>query len=216
MKRLGLLVILLAALGYGSSSAPAMMAPTGFNVEGRFFASGAFSSDGCGLLNATGPGPADGIEFTDRLDFQRSVSLPPDEDPHDEDPHDEDDNEAEALYRSLKTRLARAVPADLKELEHDLIAAADRFTLDYRFPYEHSKLAVTGRIEHHASFKLLFDAAERAIKTEDSNLMLHELHIDGAEGGPLHKLARGHAEWGVLEEALEHRDPRGLLGEHGH
>lgn len=66
MKRLGLLVILLAAMGCGSSSAPAMMAPSEFNIEGVFDGDIAINTDGCGLASATGPGPVEGIEFTDQ------------------------------------------------------------------------------------------------------------------------------------------------------
>lgn len=68
MKKLGLMAIgILVLVGAcKSSSAPAVIAPVDFNIEGRFFADGAFNMDGCGLLGATGPGPVEGIEFTDQ------------------------------------------------------------------------------------------------------------------------------------------------------
>jgi hypothetical protein len=121
--------------------------------------------------------------------------------------------EAEAAKKADQPRpngmddLSQEVSTDKPEARNPL---AEAFTLaestypnDYRFPYEHAKLTVTGSSHHHA-FGLLFIAGERAIDAGKADQLLADL--DKQKDAAFSRCSKGHAEWDVLQKALKAKD----------
>jgi hypothetical protein len=159
-----------------------------------------FSEEGVGDGGTHTPEPEPHTETT---------TTPPEHgDGHDEPAVTQSARRADAVLDGLRSRIASG--HNLREIEHDLNQAALDFSTDYRFRYEHAKLVVFGRAEHHEAFRLLFNAGERAIRAGDQEEMLRRLQNDGGEGGPLHRLSRGHEEWDTLLDALQDRDEERL------
>ena len=117
-------------------------------------------------------------------------------------------------YAHLATEARHAAGADLLAVDRRLEAAEREFPSDYRFTYERATLSVYGRADHHEAFFHLRRAAEKAIGTGKSREMLHRLRRDGSSHQRLAKLAVGHEEWSVLNDALEHGDAARLWHEH--
>ena len=101
-----------------------------------------------------------------------------------------------------------ASAADRSNISRDFARAEKEYPTDYRFPYEHAKLAVAApqTKSFDAAFKALFAAAERAIKAGKAQEMLQGLHADKA--GDFQKLAHGHPEWSQLVQALRNKDTK--------
>jgi hypothetical protein len=120
-------------------------------------------------------------------------------------PRPEDD----ALLKLREQRIT-ASPVDRRNILQDFAKAEKRYPNDYRFPYEHAKLAVAGpQIKSFdAAFKALFVAAERAIKAGKAPEMLQGLQAD--KTGDFEKLSHGHSEWGQLVQALKNKDKKFL------
>lgn len=113
---------------------------------------------------------------------------------------------AAKLHEILLAEARAASGPELLVVDRRIAAAEQEFPSDYRFTYQRAQLAVYGRAEHPEAFHHLKRAADKAIRTERAEEMLERLEADGAPGGPLRKLAVGHREWGVIQEALEHRE----------
>ncbi len=125
-----------------------------------------------------------------------------------------DSSRSEALYRQLREKARKTSRETVVDVDELLRAAESEFPLEFRFSYERAKLVVFGRHEHHEAFGRLRRAAEKAIATGRSRLMLEMLRSDGAQRGPFRKLARGHSEWHQIHAALEHGDREALGREH--
>jgi hypothetical protein len=110
----------------------------------------------------------------------------------------------------LRQKRLNASAAERVNLSRDLAKAEKQYPSDYRFPYEHAKLAATApQIKSFdAAFKALFTAAERAIKAGKAQEMLQGLQAD--KTGDFQKLARGHSEWAQLVQALKNKDKKFL------
>ncbi len=117
-------------------------------------------------------------------------------------------------YAHLAAEARHAAGADLPAMDRRLEAAEREFPSDYRFTYERAALSVYGRADHHEAFFHLRRAAEKAIGTGRSQEMLHSLKRDAGPKQRFAKLALGHEEWSVLDEALENRDADRLWREH--
>ena len=117
-------------------------------------------------------------------------------------------------YRHLAAEARHAAGADLLAVDRRLEAAEREFPGDFRFTYERAALSVYGRADHHEAFFHLRRAAEKAIGTGRSREMLHSLKRDGSSNQRFGKLAVGHEEWSILNEALESRDADRLWNEH--
>jgi hypothetical protein len=117
--------------------------------------------------------------------------------------------EDDALLKLRQKRIT-ATAADKGNILQDFARAEKQYPNDYRFPYEHAKLAVAGpQIKSFdGAFKALFAAAERAIKAGKAQEMLQGLQADKA--GDFQKLARGHSEWSQLVQALKNKDTKFL------
>jgi len=117
--------------------------------------------------------------------------------------------EDDALLKLREKRMA-ASAADRGNISRDFAKAEKQYPNDYRFPYEHAKLAVAApQIKSFdAAFKALFAAAERAIKAGKTHEMLQGLQAD--KSGDFQKLSRGHSEWAQLVQALKNKDTKFL------
>ena len=114
--------------------------------------------------------------------------------------------EDDALLKLRQKRMA-ASAADRNNVSRDFAKAEKQYPNDYRFPYEHAKLAVAAQTKSFdAAFKALFAAAERAIKAGKAQEMLQGLHND--KTGDFQKLSRGHSEWDQLVQALRNKDTK--------
>jgi hypothetical protein len=115
--------------------------------------------------------------------------------------------EDDALLKLRQKRMG-ASAADRSNISRDFARAEKEYPTDYRFPYEHAKLAVAApqTKSFDAAFKALFAAAERAIKAGKAQEMLQGLHADKA--GDFQKLAHGHPEWAQLVQALRNKDTK--------
>ena len=109
-------------------------------------------------------------------------------------------------YHDRAAEVQIAAGADPLALDRNLEAAEREFPSDYSFTYERATLAVYGRAGHHEAFHHLRRAADKAIETGRAREMLDRLEQDGEAKGRLRRLAVGHDEWSVLQQALEKRD----------
>ncbi|SRR6266404_260279 len=110
---------------------------------------------------------------------------------------------ADNASKELSKRVATASHDERQPLAEALALAESNFPTDYRFPFEHAKLVVAGNVHHHA-FGLLFTAAQRAIESGKSDLMLADVLKE--KDGAFYRCARGHAEWKTLEDSLRNKD----------
>lgn len=116
---------------------------------------------------------------------------------------------AEDEIKALRERRMNATQSDYAQLTEDLKAAENRYPNDYRFTYERAKLYVTGTTSHPQPFQLLYAAGRKAIANGKSNEMLAELERDGS--ADLKKLAKGHPQWGTLQDALRNNNKDALV-----
>lgn len=131
-------------------------------------------------------------------------------------PADRARNEAERarpeddVLLKLREKRMTASAADRSSISRDLAKAEKQYPNDYRFPYEHAKLAVAApQIKSFdAAFKALFAAAERAIKAGKAQEMLQGLQAD--KSGDFQKLSHGHSEWAQVVQALRNKDVKFL------
>jgi hypothetical protein len=110
---------------------------------------------------------------------------------------------SEEVSKAINDRMNSGKPDDRQPLSEALAAAEAAYPTDYRFPFEHAKLVVTGQAHHHA-FGLLFIAAERAIDAGQADALL--ALVKKEKDGAFYQCSRGHAEWKTLESALEKKD----------
>jgi hypothetical protein len=117
--------------------------------------------------------------------------------------------EDDALLKLRQKRIT-ATAADKVNVLRDFARAEKQYPNDYRFPYEHAKLAVAGpqTKSFDAAFKALFAAAGRAIKAGKAQEMLQGLQAD--KSGDFQKLSRGHSEWAQVVQALKNKDTKFL------
>jgi hypothetical protein len=117
--------------------------------------------------------------------------------------------EDDALLKLRQKRMA-ASAADRGNISRDFAKAEKQYPHDYRFPYEHAKLAVAApqTKSFDAAFKALFEAAQRAIKAGKAQEMLQGLQAD--KSSDFQKLSRGHSEWSQLVQALKNKDTKFL------
>jgi hypothetical protein len=103
--------------------------------------------------------------------------------------------------------VATAAPEERQPVAEALALAENTYPTDYRFPFEHAKLVVSGSGHHHA-FGLLFLAAQRAIDANQAD----QLYVEVAKekDGAFYRCARGHQEWKMLEDALKTKDKSAL------
>ena len=115
--------------------------------------------------------------------------------------------EDDALLK-LRQKRTTATAADKGSVLREFAKAEKQYPTDYRFPYEHAKLAAAGpqTKSFDAAFKALFSAAERAIKAGKAQEMLQGLHTD--KSGDFQKLSHGHSEWSQLVQALRNKDTK--------
>jgi hypothetical protein len=105
--------------------------------------------------------------------------------------------------RLITERVSADTPGERQPVAEALALAENAYPNDYRFPFEHAKLTVTGN-EHHHAFGLLFMAAQRAIDAGKADQLLAE--VEKEKDGAFYRCARGHEEWKTLENALRNKD----------
>jgi hypothetical protein len=115
---------------------------------------------------------------------------------------------ADDEFKRLKEKRISAKPSESGEIIAAFSEAERKYSNDYRFPYERAKLSIKGITTHHDAFGALALAAEKAIDKGKAQEMLDSLMAD--KDGDFYKLARGHHEWQVLEEALRSKDKAAL------
>jgi len=115
---------------------------------------------------------------------------------------------AEEEWKRLREKRVGAKPSETKEIIAAFEDAENKYSTDYRFPYERAKLSIKGITSHHEAFGALSAAAAKAIDNGKSQEMLDSLTAD--EEGDFYKLSRGHHEWQALVQALSNKDKRGL------
>lgn len=113
------------------------------------------------------------------------------------------DTTADSASQALNQRVAHDSPGERQPLAEALALAEDTYPTDYRFPFEHAKVTVTGNAHHHA-FGLLFLAGQRAIDAGKADQLLADLEKE--KDGAFHRCSKGHDEWKMLENALKNRD----------
>ena len=115
---------------------------------------------------------------------------------------------ADDEIQQLRERRIGAGPSERVEIISALEQAEKRYSSDYRFPYELSKLSIKGTISHHEAFEPLARAAQKAIDNGQADEMLNSFM--GDKDGDFHKLSHGHHEWEAIEQALRNKD-KGML-----
>jgi hypothetical protein len=106
-------------------------------------------------------------------------------------------------FKALSDRRSHATPGQRPQLDADLRDAERKYPRDYRFTYERARLSATGP-DPHGAFGLLFQAGRNALDNGQAGEMLDNLIRD--KDSDLYKLSRGHKDWGVLTEALRHKN----------
>lgn len=114
---------------------------------------------------------------------------------------------ADSLFKVLDQRAAKAAPGELAEITEALVTAENNYPTDYRFPYTHAKLVVTGGTHPHA-FGLLNLAGQRAIDAGQADRLVADMNRD--KDGAFYRCSRGHEEWKTLLTALKSKD-KGML-----
>lgn len=108
---------------------------------------------------------------------------------------------ANEWLKELGDRRTRVTGSELANLIAEIKAAEAKYSLDYRFTYEHAKLEILGTgPSYNESFKLLLVAAEKAINNGDMNRMANALRQDQKE--VFRPLFEGQYQWPVLQLAL--------------
>lgn len=120
------------------------------------------------------------------------------------------DHSADAEITRLRERRIVAKPSEGAEIISALEQAEKKYSTDYRFPYELSKLSIEGTVSHREGFEMLARAAEKAIDKGQADEMLNRLMAD--KDGDFHKLSHGHHEWDAIEQALQNKDKKVLKG----
>ena len=115
---------------------------------------------------------------------------------------------ADEEIRQLRERRIKAKPSERLEIISALEQAEKKYPMDYRFPYELSKVSIKGIISHDEAFELLARATQKAIDNGQTDEMLSSLMAD--KYGDFHKLSHGHHEWEAIEQALRNKD-KGVL-----
>lgn len=105
---------------------------------------------------------------------------------------------------SMRKRIKDAAPSDRAQIVSDLRSLEQRYSSEYRFPYERAKLSITGVVAHDEAFAALVTAAERAISNNRADEMLSELTSE--KDTYFWKTSRGHEEWNALLDALRTKD----------
>lgn len=123
------------------------------------------------------------------------------------------DHSANEDITRLRERRLVAKPSESVEIISALEQAENRYPNDYRFPYELSKLSITGTVSHGEAFEPLARAAEKAIEKGKADEMLNDLTAD--KDGDFYKLSHGHHEWETLEQALRNKNKK-VLKASGH
>jgi hypothetical protein len=121
-------------------------------------------------------------------------------------------NSAEQEIKLLREKRTGAKPSENSEIIAAFQGAEKKYPTDYRFPYERAKLSIKGITSHHEAFDALALAAEKAIDSGKAQEMLDSLMTD--KDRDFYKLARGHREWQVLEDALRKNDRPSLKALH--
>lgn len=110
---------------------------------------------------------------------------------------------ADNASKELSQRVANASHDERQPIAEALAIAENTFPTDYRFPFEHAKLVVSGNVHHHA-FGLLYMAATRAIDAGKADQMLTD--VEKERDGAFYRCSRGHDEWNTLEASLKGKD----------
>jgi hypothetical protein len=110
---------------------------------------------------------------------------------------------ADEASKLISQRVSTDTPGERQPIAEALALAENAYPNDYRFPFEHAKLTVTGN-EHHHAFGLLFMAAQRAIDAGKADQLLAD--VEREKDGAFYRCARGHEEWKTLENALRNKD----------
>lgn len=111
---------------------------------------------------------------------------------------------------AIRRRMESASPSERPQIVKDLQADEQKYSADYRFPYERAKLSIKGFVAHDEAFAALVAAAGRAMATGKARQMFEELTVD--EQIYFRKTATGHEEWKQLLEALRNEDRNKLGG----
>ncbi len=114
---------------------------------------------------------------------------------------------ADTEFNALRDKRSNPTAAQRPEIEEALKSAESKYPSDYRFTYERARSSIS-RPGHGETFKLLFEAGQKAIDNGKANEMLSDLMRD--KDADFYRLSRGHAEWNVLLEALRNSDSEAL------
>jgi hypothetical protein len=114
---------------------------------------------------------------------------------------------ADSGNSALNQELSKTSPDERQPIAEALALAEEKYANDYRFPFEHAKLTVSGNSHHHA-FGLLYIAGQRAIDAGEADRLLSDL--EKHKTLEFVRCSKGHEEWDRLENALKSKDKRSL------
>jgi hypothetical protein len=114
---------------------------------------------------------------------------------------------ADSGNNALNQEVSHASPDERQPIAEALALAEEKYANDYRFPFEHAKLTVSGNAHHHA-FGLLYIAGQRAINAGEADRLLSDL--EKHKSLEFVRCSKGHEEWDRLENALKSKDKSSL------
>lgn len=114
------------------------------------------------------------------------------------------DNGADALYKILHQKRITCQPSDRTKLDEELKKAELTYPTDYRFTFERSVINVYGHKTHNEAFMLIYNAAEKSIKSGKAKDLIQVMNSEGELKGVNHDYWRltDHPEWTQIMKAL--------------